>query len=96
MKLAVAVFAAAVLAGGLASSAHAQIQVQVPGVGVTVGAPPPPAYGSSRPPGHCEELAQREEGLRQRVTYMRPGDERARLEGELRVVHEERERCSHR
>jgi hypothetical protein len=95
MKLTVAAITVALAIGGLSSLAHAQVQVQVPGVGVRIGepAPPPREFGSSVPPRHCEELAQREEGLRHRMSYMHPGDERARLEGELRVVHEERERC---
>ena len=107
MKIMVAAFAV-LFAGSLSDLAYAQAQIGVPGLGqVTIGQPPPaPGYGQPPPaPGygqpppydrraeHCEHLRYREHELRERVAYMPYGQERARIEEELRDVHEAREHC---
>lgn len=86
--------------------AAAQAQITMPGLGqVTIGqppqppVPPPPGYGQAPPherrPAHCDHLRYREHELRERVSYMSYGRERARVEDELRYVHEAREQCWH-
>jgi hypothetical protein len=70
------------------------IQVPVPGI---------PGVGPERreEPGnyreHCERLRDREHDIRDRLAYAPPyGEERGRLEGRLREVRDERERCRDR
>lgn len=98
MKITVAAFAV-LFAGSLSNLAYAQAQIGVPGLGqVTIGQPPPaPGYGQPPPydrrAEHCEHLRYREHELRERVAYMPYGQERARIEEELRDVHEAREHC---
>lgn len=109
MKITVAALSAIWFVGAFSSLAHAQAQIGVPGIGqVTIGQPPPappPGYGQAPPPGygqgpppsryveHCEHLRHREHELRERVAYMPYGPERARLEHELREVHEQGDQC---
>jgi hypothetical protein len=105
MKMAVAAFGVTLFAGSFLHSAYAQAQIGVPGLGqVTIGQPPPPpppGYGQPRPlydrhAEHCEHLRYREHELRERVAYMPYGQERARVEEQLRDVHAAREQCWHR
>jgi len=101
MKVTFVAFSAILFASGFSPSALAQAQIGVPGVGqITIGQPPPPppppGYGQAPPSEfaeHCEHLRHREHELRERVAYMPYGPERARLEGQLREVNEERDRC---
>jgi hypothetical protein len=105
MKIVIAAFSAMLFAGLFLPSAYAQAQIGVPGLGqVTIGQPPPPpppGYGQPQPPydrqaEHCEHLRYREHELRDRVAYMPYGQDRARVEEELRYVHEAREQCRRR
>lgn len=70
------------------------IQIPVPGV-PGVGPPPREERGYDRE--HCERLRDREHDLHDRLANAPPyGEERGRLEGQLREVRDERERCRDR
>ena len=99
MKVTFVAFSAILFASGFSPLALAQAQIGVPGVGqVTIGQPPPPPPGYGQAPRseyteRCQYLRHREHELREQVAYMPYGPERARLEGQLREVNEERDQC---
>jgi hypothetical protein len=103
MKIRVAALSALLLASAFPQApADAQapppgqpyIQIPIPGV---PGVGPERREERSYDREHCERLRDREHDLRDRLAYAPPyGEERGRLEGQLREVRDERDRCRDR
>ena len=102
MRFSYAAFAAFLIVGGAPQTAlYAQgppgqpyIQVPIPQIpGITPQSPGNQGYDRDRWE-HCERLRDREHELRDRLAYApRYGEERERLEHQLREVDYQRERC---
>jgi len=102
MKLSFAALAALLIAGGVpltelyaqAPPGQPYIQVPIPQIpGVTPQPRGDQGYDRERWE-HCERIRDREHELRDRLAYApRYGEERERLEHQLREVDYERERC---